>query len=203
MPIDVYWREEKTPARGQKLRLFLAVCDAVQHAHRNLVVHRDLKPSNILVTKDGRAEAPRLRPRAAPRAGRARADRTATEWRALTPAYASPEQVRGEPVSTLSDVYSLGVLLYLLVTGKKPYADSSEPSAVLHAVLTRSRCGRGARNPALPRDVEEVVLKALRKEPEQRYGSVEQFAGDVRPLPRRVSRRGAARGHRATGRGSS
>ncbi|MCM3876878.1 MAG: protein kinase, partial [Thermoanaerobaculia bacterium] len=80
---------------------------------------------------------------------------------------------------TLSDVYSLGVLLYLLITGKKPYADSSEPSAVLHAVLTEEPVRPRARNPALPRDVEEVLLKALRKEPEQRYGSVEQFAGDV------------------------
>ncbi len=177
VPIDAYGARE-APALEQKLRLFLLVCDAVQYAHRNLVVHRDLKPSNILVTRDG---VPKLLD-----FGLARllvedgsSERTATEWRALTPAYASPEQVRGEQVSTLSDVYSLGVLLYVLVTGDKPYAGSSEPSALLHAVLTDEPVRPRTRNPVLPRDVEEVILKALRKEPEKRYGSVEQFAGDV------------------------
>jgi tetratricopeptide (TPR) repeat protein/tRNA A-37 threonylcarbamoyl transferase component Bud32 len=177
-PIDGFCKDEGAPL-PRRLRLFLSVCDAVQHAHRNLVVHRDLKPSNILVGKDG---VPKLLDFGlarllTPEAG---TERTVTEWRAMTPAYASPEQIRGEVVTTQSDVYSLGVLLFVLLTGRKPYGDTaSEPSAMLAAILTAEPLRPRAIDPTIARDLEAIVLKALRKEPGQRYGSVEQLATDL------------------------
>jgi serine/threonine-protein kinase len=174
----------------ERLRLFREVCSAVQYAHQNLVIHRDIKPGNILVTSDG---APRLldfgiakllEPAAGDQA-------TRTELRAMTPEYASPEQIKGEMVTTASDIYSLGVLLYQLLTGHRPYRLKSATVAE----ITQAVCEQEAEKPSsiirrekddqklsrrLKGDLDNIVLKALRKEPVRRYASVEQFSEDIR-----------------------
>jgi len=166
----------------ERLRLFLQVCEAVAYAHRHLVVHRDLKPSNILVTPEG---APRLLDFGlakvlGPDIGGTEG-RTATAFRMLTPDYASPEQVRGERVTTATDIYSLGVVLYELLTGKRPYRVTGRSSeAIARAVCEEEPARPSAAAPALRGDLDNVVLMALRKEPDRRYASVEQFAEDVR-----------------------
>jgi serine/threonine protein kinase/Skp family chaperone for outer membrane proteins len=188
----------------ERLGLFLKVCDAVQYAHQRLIVHRDIKPGNILVTGDG---IPKLldfgigKILDAP-SGPQRADTTLTIFRALTPQYASPEQVRGEHITTASDVYSLGVVLYELLTGQSPYPKSAtsqdaaravcelEPAKPSTAVRGRSGTSEAetigsAASPEklakqLSGDLDNIVLMALRKESERRYASVQQFADDIR-----------------------
>src|SRR5690606_20012863 len=173
------------------LRLFLQVCDAVSHAHANLIVHRDLKPSNILVTP---LDEVRLLDSAIAKllGGPDLPDHTRTGARAFTLHYAAPEQIRGEPVSTLTDVYSLGVVLYELLAGTKPYqprhkSDAQWEEAILHAdpqrpsqaLQRRAETGPEAaqalqrRARAVAGDLDNIVLKAMSKRYEQRYASVE------------------------------
>ncbi|GMV04436.1 MAG: hypothetical protein AMXMBFR53_07160 [Gemmatimonadota bacterium] len=183
VPLDRYCTERRL-ALADRIRLFVAVCDAVQHAHRNLVVHRDLKPTNILVTADG---TPKLLDFGIgklldPGAWGADEGATRTGMRLLTPEYASPEQVRGEPVSVASDVYGLGVLLYRLLTDASPYGEEARTPtewerAVLEVDPRRPSTAAGDRR--LAGDLDVIVLKAMRKEPERRYASVEALAEDL------------------------
>jgi WD40 repeat protein/serine/threonine protein kinase len=209
-PITQYCRERQL-ALGERLKLFRTVCATVQFAHQNFIVHRDLKPANILVTAahDGPGGTPKLLdfgiaklldgdsessvPSTLTRAGR----------QPFTPLYASPEQIRNEPITAASDVYSLGVLLYELLTGTRPYRATTE-AEILHAVceeeplkpsgVRNAECGmrnsdqdfnsehRSDRIPhsALKGDLDNIVMKALCKEASQRYATVEQFSDDVR-----------------------
>ena len=158
--------------------MFLQVCEAVAYAHRHLVVHRDLKPSNILVTPEGAPKlldfglAKLLQPRAAELR-----DRTETGLRILTPDYASPEQVRGEAITTSTDIYSLGVVLYRLLSGRSPYRAAGRESG---EAIARAVCQEEPSRPGASKDLDNIVLMALRKEPERRYESVGAFAEDLR-----------------------
>jgi eukaryotic-like serine/threonine-protein kinase len=157
----------------RKLELFLDVASAVAFAHRNLIVHRDLKPANILVTADG---APKLLDFGIAKLIDPDATRTRTGLAGLTPDYASPEQVLGLPISTSSDVYSLGVVLYQLLTGRKPYTlETATPLEMNRVIVQQPPAPPGLRD-----ELDHILLMALRKEPERRYQSVEQFAEDIR-----------------------
>jgi serine/threonine protein kinase len=214
--IDAYCDRKKLSI-DNRLRLFIDVCDAVQYAHRSLIIHCDLKPGNILVTAEGTAMlldfgiAKLLDPIAL-----GLATQTMTRLRAFTPQYASPEQLRGEPVTTATDTYALGVILFELLTGHSPYRvtaagslvewirsvcdeDSDAPSVAIERVIaapaadeksernltpeTVSRHREGnpqALRRRLQGDLDAITLKALRKEPRERYGSVDQLAEDLR-----------------------
>jgi len=178
----------------ERLRLMIEVAEVVDFAHRSLVVHRDLKPSNILITPGGGAKlldfglAKLLEADLDP-------GLTRTELRALTPAYAAPEQVLGEPVTTATDVYALGVLLYELLTGELPHVRTSTSAGRLVEEVSRETIERPSarlrRTPAaagdaarrarrLEGDLDTIVLRALAREPERRYGSAAAFAEDLR-----------------------
>lgn len=208
--IDDYCREKNLSIR-ERLLLFRQVCSAIQYAHQNLVIHRDLKSKNILVTADGEPKlldfgiAKVLVPEATEEIG------TATGLGMMTPAYASPEQIQGKRIGTTSDIYSLGVILYELLTGRRPYRISSHSQveierAVLENEPLKPSSAAGYKfgrtklksensessgeaslsesqipNPkSLRGDLDNIILKALRKEPERRYVSVGQFSEDVR-----------------------
>src|SRR5215469_4056505 len=173
-PIDKYCESQKL-STTERLRLFQNVCAAVSYAHRNLIVHRDIKAANVLVTKEG---APRLLDFGIAKllAPGAPVEITQISFRPLTPEYASPEQLQGGPITTASDIYSLGVLLYRLLTGRRPYRSAT--SSV--AEMERAICEEEPVRPDLSRDLSAVVLTALRKDPQRRYTSVERFSDDVR-----------------------
>ena len=187
VPVTTYCREQAL-SLGDRLALFLRIASTVQFAHGRLVVHRDLKPSNILVQSDG---APRLLDFGIAKLLDVEADAslaiaTTPEARLLTPEYAAPEQIRGEPPSTATDVYALGVLLFEMLTGSKPFPAAGRTVTALERVILETpppAPSSVADAPVGPRrlrgDLDRIVLMALRKEPERRYVSAGQFGDDV------------------------
>jgi TolB-like protein/Tfp pilus assembly protein PilF/tRNA A-37 threonylcarbamoyl transferase component Bud32 len=198
-----------------RLRLFVKICNAVEYAHENFIIHRDIKPTNILVTGDGMPKlldfgiAKILNPELAADS----IDPTATAMRMMTPEYASPEQVRGEAVTRVSDIYSLGVLLYELLTGHRPYrlknralheiarviceeepdtlsssltrdenfvpTSTNDEKTTLEAIFESRSASRETLKRELSGDLERVVFKAMRKDPEERYQSAKELAEDI------------------------
>ncbi len=210
VPIDEFCTSRALSIRS-RVELFLGVCAAVDHAHRALVVHRDLKPSNILVTAAGE---PKLLDFGIAKLLGAETDLAATPTRTvarwLTPEYASPEQVRGEVVTTATDVYSLGVLLFRLLAGANPYRFETERATEIERVIcdleppkpssVAAAGGVGAiAVRELAGDLDTIVLQALRKEPERRYLSAAALADDLSRyldgLP--VAARGSTFGYRS------
>ena len=161
-----------------KLALFRQVLSAVEHAHRHLVVHRDLKPANILVTPEGEVKLLDFGIAKLLDAPIGTANLTRDASAVLTPRYAAPEQVLGQPASTATDVYAAGVVLHELLTGRLPYGEREEGILqVMHAIVHEP-----AHAPGLSVDIDTIVLKALNKTPQERYASIERFDEDLRRL---------------------
>jgi serine/threonine-protein kinase len=206
IPIDNYCDEKKLPTI-ERLVLFQIICSAVQFAHQNLVVHRDIKPGNILVNTEG---VPKLLDFGIAKLLHSDDKALTTSLLPMTPEYASPEQIRGETITTASDIYSLGILLYELLTGHRPYQLNSKSPVELQRVICQeepekpSHIIRRAKdfdptlqlNPEtvdktreeefeklyrrLRGDLDNIVLMALRKDPQRRYASVQQFSEDIK-----------------------
>jgi serine/threonine protein kinase/tetratricopeptide (TPR) repeat protein len=186
IPLTEYAHEHGLGIRA-RVELFIAVCEAVQYAHQRLVIHRDLKPSNILVDETGRPKLLDFGIATFAETEDAVAAQTGSRtglW--FTPNYASPEQVRRERVTTLSDLYSLGVVLYELLADVRPYEAGSLSPGGLEEIVCRRIPERPSAQAATPRlarllrgDLDTIVLKALAKEPERRYGSVRELADDL------------------------
>jgi serine/threonine protein kinase len=175
VPIDVY---TEGMSLDDQLRVFLHVCEGVSHAHRHLIIHRDLKPSNILVDASGR---PKLLDFGISKLLDEAGEPTQTIERMLTLNYASPEQLRGVAQTTATDVYSLGAVLYKLLTGRSPHDSGPEPGQVIDLITgVRDILPPSRLNPKLPKDIDCILGKALRHEPQERYASIEEFAGDLR-----------------------
>jgi serine/threonine protein kinase len=180
LPVDTFCREHRLDTAG-RCRLFLQICEAVSHAHRNLVVHRDLKPSNIFVNADGTPKlldfgvAKLLNPDA-------ESGFTATvAARPLTPEYASPEQVRALAVNTTTDVYSLGAILYELLTGTRAHAITTRSPLEIERAICENEVRRPSlQAPGLDTDFDNIIAMAMRKEPERRYQSVDHLSEDIR-----------------------
>ncbi|MGP8226816.1 MAG: protein kinase domain-containing protein [Terracidiphilus sp.] len=184
LPIHRFCQERQL-SQTQRIDLFLRVCEAVQFAHQNFIVHRDLKPDNILVAEDG---TPRLldfgtAKLLSPSMAGQDSQFTRDGYLSFTPQYASPEQVLGNPITTASDTYSLGVLLYLLLTGTPPY----ELKDLTMGQMLKTVCEEAPRRPSvagggkrIDTDLEAILLKALRKEPQERYLTAERLGDDLR-----------------------
>jgi len=199
-PINAYCDANALPTT-ERLTLFRKVCAAVTYAHQNLVIHRDLKPSNILVTREGEPKLLDFGIAKLLSTGDELFTQTIPALRVMTPEYASPEQIKGDKIMTTSDVYSLGVLLYELLTGQRPYRlktrtpeeiaraiteqEPERPSTAVAAApsppeMSGADRRRGRRGHELRGDLDNIVLKAMRKEPARRYPSVGQFSEDIR-----------------------
>jgi serine/threonine-protein kinase len=194
VPLTDYCREHSTSIEG-RLELFRAVCEAVQHAHGHAVIHRDLKPSNILVTADGTVKLLDFGIAKHLEDVEGTVDQTRTGLRLMTPAYAAPEQIRGERVGIHTDVYSLGVILYELLAGRPPFdLAGKSPAEAMSVVVEQepARPSQVARRPAegigpRPRlaghaawsDLDVLCLTAMHKEPGRRYQTVEALIRDV------------------------
>jgi tetratricopeptide (TPR) repeat protein/tRNA A-37 threonylcarbamoyl transferase component Bud32 len=181
-PLDQYFERSRPPVR-ERLQLFLTICSAVHYAHQNLIVHRDLKPDNILVLEDG---TPKLLDFGTAKLVREHIEPKVTQkdFRAFTPAYASPEEILGNPVTTASDTYSLGVILYRILTGVHPYEFQDYTTGELIRVICQQEparpSARSRNGNEVSGDLDAIVLKAMRKEPGERYSSVDQLADDIR-----------------------
>jgi serine/threonine protein kinase len=175
-PIAQYCEEQELK-EADCLELFRTVCSAVQYAHQNLIVHRDLKPGNILVTASG---VPKLLDFGIAKLLEPDAGATMTSIRLLTPECASPEQVRGEAITTASDIYSLGVLLYVLLAGEPPYRFVTRTAAEVAQVVCEAERRKPSEVRPIHRDLDNITLKAMHKDPARRYASAEQLSEDVR-----------------------
>ncbi len=199
LPITAFARKHALSIRA-RVRLVRDVCAAIQYAHQNLIIHRDIKPSNILVDESGTPKLVEfgIAKMLTPRSSFEREARTRTGHAPFTPEYASPEQARGEAVSTATDVYSVGAMLYELVTDRPPHGTTSDLLESIRVICNVEPVRPSLAAPPewrreLAGDLDNIILKALHKEPERRYGTIEQLFDDLgrfldgRPVNARVA----------------